>query len=270
MKKRVSILGCGWLGLPLAKFLVQNDYTVKGSTTSVNKLETLLEAGVSPYLISVDETIDGNLDGFLNAEILLIDVPFGKQKAFLNTYKKLAKHIASSSIENVIFISSTSVYADINTEITDTIDFEINPAKQTLVDLENIFKNQPNFGCTIIRFSGLIGGTRNPGNFFKSDRVIANGLAPVNLIHLEDCIQIIEQIITQEEWNVTLNASADTHPSKQSYYTQAAKNIGRTPVTFEEELNSFKIIDNTALKSLLNYQFTYADLIDGLDIFKSK
>jgi 3-hydroxyisobutyrate dehydrogenase-like beta-hydroxyacid dehydrogenase len=30
---KISILGCGWLGFPLAKALLKDGFTVKGSTT---------------------------------------------------------------------------------------------------------------------------------------------------------------------------------------------------------------------------------------------
>jgi hypothetical protein len=33
-KITISIAGCGWYGLNLAKELLKNDYTVKGSTTT--------------------------------------------------------------------------------------------------------------------------------------------------------------------------------------------------------------------------------------------
>ena len=39
--KRVSVLGCGWLGKPLAISLLDEGYSVKGSTTSEDKLELL-------------------------------------------------------------------------------------------------------------------------------------------------------------------------------------------------------------------------------------
>jgi 3-hydroxyisobutyrate dehydrogenase-like beta-hydroxyacid dehydrogenase len=32
--KSISILGCGWLGVPLAKHLIQKGFSVKGSVTS--------------------------------------------------------------------------------------------------------------------------------------------------------------------------------------------------------------------------------------------
>mgnify|MGYP003615968040 CR=1 FL=1 len=38
---KISILGCGWLGFPLAQKLIETGYEVKGSTTSESKLEAL-------------------------------------------------------------------------------------------------------------------------------------------------------------------------------------------------------------------------------------
>ena len=40
-KETITILGCGWLGLPLAQTLVKEGYSVKGSTTTEDKLEVL-------------------------------------------------------------------------------------------------------------------------------------------------------------------------------------------------------------------------------------
>jgi 3-hydroxyisobutyrate dehydrogenase-like beta-hydroxyacid dehydrogenase len=51
---KISILGCGWLGLPLAKSLLAKSYEVKGSTTSENKLEVLINAGILPFQIQLE------------------------------------------------------------------------------------------------------------------------------------------------------------------------------------------------------------------------
>ena len=45
---KISILGCGWLGFPLAKALLSKGLSVKGSTTSSEKLATLEKAGITP------------------------------------------------------------------------------------------------------------------------------------------------------------------------------------------------------------------------------
>ena len=50
---------------------------MKGSTTSDEKLATLKDAGIAPFLIALSENkTTGNLTDFLeNSEILIIDVP---------------------------------------------------------------------------------------------------------------------------------------------------------------------------------------------------
>ena len=52
VKKRVNekmaILGCGWLGLPLAKYFTSKGYIVKGSTTSIEKIEILKSFSIEP------------------------------------------------------------------------------------------------------------------------------------------------------------------------------------------------------------------------------
>ena len=55
-RKKIAILGCGWLGLPLAKSLLSKGYKVKGSTTSESKLEILENAGVLPSKFSWKKT----------------------------------------------------------------------------------------------------------------------------------------------------------------------------------------------------------------------
>lgn len=268
-QKTFSVLGCGWLGFPLAEAFVKDGFIVKGSTTSVAKCELLLQKEIHPYELIIDDEIEGNLEHFLQSDVLFINIPFRKQKSFLNTYKKLVKAIEKATVKHVIFISSTSVYADTNEVITEAMDFKINPAKKELLDFEELFKNNKSFNTTVIRFAGLIGGTRNPGNFFKEDREVKNALAPVNLIHLQDCIGIVKAIVHQQKWNVTYNAAASSHPCKASYYKAATLQMGKTPARFIEELENYKVISNQKLIDELQYQFIYPDLTESLSVFKN-
>ena len=66
MNSNIGILGCGWLGLPLASTMVKNKYSVHGSTTSQDKIEALKEKGITPYLIKLSENgITYEITGFL-------------------------------------------------------------------------------------------------------------------------------------------------------------------------------------------------------------
>ena len=118
-RKKISILGIGWLGFPLAKKLIEIGYEVKGSTTSENKLEHLKNNNIQPYQIELSEKeIKGNMEAFLNdSEFLIIDIPpklrNNPTDNFVEKIKLLTSYIEKSTVKNVLFVSSTSVYADV-------------------------------------------------------------------------------------------------------------------------------------------------------------
>ena len=260
---RYSILGCGWLGFPLGKHLAENGHLVKGSTTSTDKINTFQKENIVPFLLTVenDKNTD-NIEAFLDADILVVAIPFGRQKEHFKAYQLLAKQIEASPVQKVVFISSTSVYSNTNAVVFEDAYYNPNPAKQVLVDLEDLFLQHPGFNTTVLRFSGLIGGSRKPGNFFKAGRTVQNGLAPINLIHLDDCINVIETIVAKDCWGEVFNAAADSHPTRKEFYTAATQQLGNTPAVFIENTDfPFKIISNKKLKEKLDYTFIHGDLM---------
>lgn len=228
---KISILGCGWLGFPLAKKLIETGYEVKGSTTSESKLEVLKSNKIEPFLVELSENkIIGTISDFLNdSEILIIDIPPGLRKdaatsvgkTFVNKIKTLLPFIENSNIEKVIFVSSTSVYGDTETISTVIEESELNPDTESgkqLVEVENIFRNNRNFETTIIRFGGLIGEDRNPTKFIDGKTNVANPEAPINFIHQEDCIGIIYEIISCH--SDVGRIYSDTNSEKDSSYVR--------------------------------------------------
>lgn len=178
----------------------------------------------------------------------------------MNGFSNLKKEIEKSEIENVLFVSSTSVYED-NNKIISESDGEESTQSQ-LLTIENLFRKSGKFKTTIVRFGGLIGYSRNPGKFFSKGRLVHNPDSHVNLIHRDDCIGIISQIVEQEVWGEVFNCCADTHPTKKEFYTQAAKSIGSSPPEFViSGSQSFKIISNQKVKQFLNYEFLHPDLM---------
>ena len=120
-----------------------------------------------------------------------------------------------------------------------------------------------NFKTTIIRFGGLIGFYRKPGKFFKKETIIDRPKGFVNLIHRDDCIQIINSIVKNNIWEETLNACTDSHQTRRDFYTREFLKEGRkTPIFNESSLNDYKIINSNQLKQLLNYSFKYANLME--------
>lgn len=267
--KRISILGCGWLGFPLSQKFIDTGFEVKGSTTSENKLEILQSNKIQPFLIKLEENqVNGNIIEFLNySKILIIDIPPGLRKitetsfgkTFVNKIKTLLPFIENSTIEKVIFISSTSVYADFGSIPIVTEKSKLHPDTESgkqLVEVENLLRNNKNFETTIIRFGGLIGKDRNAIKMLAGKTNIANPEAPINLIHQVDCIGIISEIIQQNNWNETFNAVAPFHPTRKKYYTEKAKALNLPKPEFSEnEISIGKIVSSEKLEKALEYGY---------------
>ncbi|MFZ4106804.1 SDR family oxidoreductase [Flavobacterium sp.] len=263
--KQISILGCGWLGLPLAKSLLQNGYRVLGSTTSEEKMAVLEKVGISPFLVCLSEhTIKGEIDSFLNnSEILIIDIPpklrRDSSENFVIKIQNLIPFIEKSQVNKLLFVSSTSVYSDTNSTITEeTIPNPDTESGKQLLEVEQLLQSNSNFQTIVIRFGGLIGEDRHPIKFLAGRIHIENPLAPINLIHQIDCIGIIEAILQQDsKGNETYNAAAPFHPNRKEYYTQKAIEFNLPLPQFNESKPSIgKLISITKVEQHLGYSFS--------------
>jgi nucleoside-diphosphate-sugar epimerase len=267
-KNTVSILGCGWLGLPLAEALVAKDFRVNGSTTTTEKMPVLESKGIQPFQISLSENgIDGNIADFLvDTEILIIDVPpklRGENKEdFVAKIKHLIRHIEKSSVKKVLFVSSTSVYADDNTIVTEeTIPNPETDGGKQLLEVEILLQKHSDFRTTILRFGGLIGSDRHPIKHLAGKEHLENPDAPINLIHQEDCIGILLKIIEQDVWDETFNAATPLHSTRQEYYHKKAQEMNLAIPKFTSEKPSMgKIISSKKIETVLGYSFNKDNL----------
>ena len=265
--QQISILGCGWLGLPLAQHLIEKGYTIKGSTTSPNRIGELESKEIEAFIIELSpDKISGDYEVFLqNSKTLIIDIPpklRGENPvSFVEKIKTfIEKAVINSTIENVLFISSTSVYGEETINVTEqTIEKPETLSGKELLETEHFLQQQTTFKTTILRFGGLIGGSRNPAKSLSGKTNIATPNAPINLIHQDDCIGIITSIIEQNYWNQKLNASTPFHPTRKEYYTAKAKQLGLPLPEFEENDASGKVIDSSRLIAELGYNFVHVE-----------
>ncbi|TRW22778.1 SDR family oxidoreductase [Flavobacterium zepuense] len=260
---QISILGCGWLGLPLAKALLNIGFSVKGSTTSPEKLQILSTANIQPYQITLgenpeEETIYNFLSG---SEVLIINIPPSIMATGSDNYpgkmQQLIPHIVKAGIQKVLFVSATSVYADEDKEVT-----EETPAKpdtesgRQILQAEEVLQNSPDFKTTILRLGGLFGEERHPIKYLAGRENIANPNAPINLIHLYDCIGISLAILDKEAWGDTFNGVMPQHPTREDYYCGQAKAMDLPLPKFNHSVPSIgKTILSNKVTDVLGYNF---------------
>lgn len=257
--KTISILGCGWFGFAFAKKLVEQGYEVKGSTTSPEKLSLLSDEKIKPYLINFSPTeVIADTD-FFEADALFICIPPKRNSTELNSYPQKIKAIitaAKNKSNQVIMISSTSVYSDENLIVNEGS--ETHPdtdSGKVVLAAEQILKSLNPANFTIIRFAGLIGPGRNPGRFFAGKTNVPNGLAPVNLIHQTDAVGIAVKIIQEQAFRRIYNACSPHHPTKKEFYTAAANVSGLIEPIFLEEKTGWKIVESLNVPEFLKYNF---------------
>jgi nucleoside-diphosphate-sugar epimerase len=268
----ITILGCGWFGLPLAKSLLSKGYNVKGSTTSATKLKTLKEAEIMPFQIQLNEQeIIGNVSDFLHeTDVLIIAIPPGlrkeilssEQMTFINKMKILIPYIEKSGIQKVLFVSSTSVYGDRFPIVEYTESTQNHPDTESgrqLVLSEKLLQSNIHFKTTVIRFGGLLGEDRHPIKFLAGRTQIENPDGPVNFIQREDCIGIIIKALDfayKDKWGETFNAVAPQHPTRKNYYQKKAQQFNLPLPNFVEDTKSKgKIISSKKVETILDYSF---------------
>ncbi|MGV3557618.1 SDR family oxidoreductase [Larkinella arboricola] len=263
----VSILGCGWLGFPLAERLLDSGYVVKGSTTSKEKLPIFWKRGIKPYELRLTPTPEGDdLADFLDTDALIINIPpkAGQQGDVFHPQQIRAVADAlrqtGAKIPYILYVSSTSIYPDLNRVVVEddvmTPDQSLSPAfveaEQTVLGLGH---------STVLRFGGLLGYNRIPGRYVAGKQGLTTGSVPVNYIHRDDGIQIITAFLNNPQLGQIFNVVAPEHPTREAVYRQNCADFGYETPTFAEpsEPAPYKIVSPEKLIKTIGYPFQYAD-----------
>lgn len=271
-KKRISILGCGWLGFPLAQRLLTDDISsqVKGSTTSADKIEKFKASGIDGFLFRLDPEISGNeaeIKSFFDCDTLIISIPpkLSKNEADFHPrqIQSVIDHIKNSPVKEILYISSTSIYPDLNRIVveSDVISPDQSPSP-AMVEAENLLINlRSERSVSILRHGGLLGYNRIPGKYVKGQKDMTTGSIPVNYIHPDDSVGIIISILQKGVVNETFNIVAPLHPTRKEIYIKSCAQFGWEAPTFAEQniQPDFKIISAEKLNSFYEYEFKFSD-----------
>jgi nucleoside-diphosphate-sugar epimerase len=251
---KITVIGCGWLGLPLSENLILNGYCVYGSTTSFSKLNSLVSKGIHAFIYSAENefTID---DRAKDSEIVIVNFPPSKSDDYAKQVEELLNQFSENT--KVIFTSSTSVYEEVDAIVDEKGRVNENHPVRLA---EKVVLSSNRHYC-ILRLSGLIGAGRHPIHFLQGRENLNGGNVPVNLVHLKDVIEAIGAIITRNKWSCIYNVSYPSHPTKKVYYPMMAELFGLKAPIYMEDNTKGKEIDGNLLTIQLD--FGYANPIDS-------
>ena len=265
MYQTVSVLGCGWLGLPLAGYFIRQGCIVKGSTTSIDKQTVLSQNKIIPYLIDFNKGIlETVLHDFLQTDVLIVTIPPRSRTQLPGVYLEQMKRLTllilqHPGIKQLVYTSSTSVYPDHPGVVKESDVIDADQAAQVeLVQVEQLFLSLPIVRTTIVRLGGLTGGSRLLARHFAGKKELPEGKYPVNLIHLEDAVGVIGFVIAKGLAG-TFNACSPIHPGKKKFYSALASRFQLPLPEFnEDDVKEGKIIDTQKLEEQ-GYCFLYRD-----------
>ena len=260
--KSVAIIGLGWLGLPLARYLKTIGWRVKGSKQSNEDAQKLCRIGIETYPFSLSENMNGlpdNIQPLFDVDALIITLPLSgfSSQQYCEHLAFLANQAKKKGVQHLIFTSSTSVFPDISGKFDESspLSAETEIGK-TLIKAEQCLFQSEISHCDILRLAGLIGKQRHPVKFLAGKRNLKQGNSPVNLVHLEDCIQAITALLMNPNGLRTYHLCAPIHPTRAEYYTKAA-------VFYDLSIPQFECSDSdperiiTADKICRDLGFTY-------------
>ena len=109
----------------------------------------------------------------------------------------------------------------------------------------------------ILRFGGLIGPDRNPAKYFAGRNNIPGGKNPVNLVHLDDCIDICNVLIEDKFIPGIYNVCSPEHPTRAEFYTHSAEVLQLEKPEFQDNITPYKIVSPELLVNTFNYAFKF-------------
>lgn len=214
--KKVSIIGLGWLGMPLAEQLQRQGLEVKGSKRQP------LSSNVVCYPLDLAGFTPTQLAPLLDCDCLIITVP-PSANGYVAGIKRIVCLAITQEVAHIIFISSTALLPKRSGCFDEQSPIEVENAPQ-LAELEQWLQHQP-IACDIVRFAGLVGKQRHPVYYLAGKQNLAGAAQPVNLVHLDDCVSALCLLVNQPAGQRIFHLCAPNHPSRQALYTEIATRL---------------------------------------------
>lgn len=260
---QVGILGCGWLGTPLASALIARGWPVRVSRTSVQGVADLQAKGFDSFQILVTpNAIQGTLDFFNSLDQLIISLPPNRKAAvgFSEKIKKVVQFLESNTTCRILFLSSISVYGQTGVFEESSDVFPETESARELVKSEKILLKARE-KVVIVRLGGLIGEDRNPIFQFQ-EKPISNPKGIINFIHQKDAIEGIIQLLNHSALQGIYNLVSPHHPEREVYYRAMAKKYKLADPQFQgQDQIQKRWVNASKIQKLTDFEYQVDNLL---------
>lgn len=258
--RTVTIIGLGWLGLPLAHFLTEKGWQVKGSTRRSMPLNEPAQQPIARYAFDLADNLPPK--GLLASQAMVIAVP--PNRADLTGYqsgiKRLVEGAILQNVRHIIFLSSTAVLPKRRGRFDEnSLPEADDPTGNALMTLEKWLSGLA-IDVDILRLAGLVGGLRHPAYALAGKSQLTNAHQPVNLVHRQDCLQAIYALLCQPNGQRLYHLCAPRHPHRCDYYRRIARRLGLADLHFLADNRPLdRVILADKIERELGFRYQYPD-----------
>jgi len=229
---KTLIIGCGYIGLPLALRLQQEKHEVSGWVHSPASA-ALLAAYPFDRVITgsvADEDVWADVSEEYDVVIHCASSGRGGESEYEQVFLKgVLLMNAHQPRARQLFVSSTSVYRQMRGEVV-TEKSPAEPDTATGRILRVAEKVALGSGATVVRSSGIYGPGRCVlwAKFLRGDAVIeGDGLRWMNQIHQSDLVAALAHLIEAGAPGEIYNATDDTPVTQLDYFTWCSEFLGK-------------------------------------------
>lgn len=284
---RVLVVGCGYVGLPLALEFARLGHTVFGLRRSTGSQEILRQAGVISLVADITQPaslakLPREFDWVVNCVASGGGGVDEYRTLYLEGMRNLMEWLVpgrANGTPRVVYTSSTGVYGQNDGSLVDESS-PTQPASETarvLVETEQVLLaagRERNFPAMVLRAAGIYGPERGYllKQFLRGEaRIEGAGARTLNMIHRDDLIRAIIAALERGRGGEIYNVTDDEPVSQVEFYRWLAAKLNQPlPPTIPEDAAAprkrgltNKRISNRKLKSELGFNFTYPEFRSG-------
>jgi nucleoside-diphosphate-sugar epimerase len=269
---RVLVIGCGYVGLPLAEELVRRGDEVLGVCRSDGPFPPGIH-GIACDITQREQLkrLPAEVDSIIN----MVSSTKGGAEEYRAVYYEASREVLSRvRCSKYIFTSSTSVYGQTDgSVVTETSAVEpASPTSRILREAEElVLKSHP---CALVlRVAGIYGPER--GHLFLQylrgeARIHGKGDRILNMIHRDDVVGATLAVLDRGRGEI-YNVADNEPPTELEFFEWLAARLKRElpPRVSDAELASrkrgvtSKRVSNEKLRKQLGYEFKYPTFREG-------
>lgn len=238
---KIAIIGLGWYGTELAKTLSPK-HRIFGTKSTVEGAGQYANYPFKTYFLDLNQEPNYHrLQPLFEVDAVVVNIPPPRnvddgEAVYLAQMQKIARGITKyNAFQKLIFISSTGVFGESQTEVNeDTPPEPSREAGEILVAAESFFIEKFSNRTVIIRPGGLVGKDRHPAKHLAGKTNIAGRNEPVNLVYLDDLVELTRIVLESEMRRRIFHAVSSDHPTREKYYRYAAEKAGLPMPEFDQ------------------------------------